>query len=428
MTYAVVVRQIENYSMERQPKQDVPVVEFEQIVQRGCGLDVHEKTVVATIEGEGLDRETRTFDTYTSSLIELCEWLLQNNVTHVAMESTGVYWKPVFNILEDHFKVILVNARHLKSVPGRKTDKNDSRWICKLLLAGLLKASFIPEEKIRQLRDLNRYATKLMGEYSSEKNRLQKILEDANIKLSSLVSDIGGVVATRLLDGLMGGRTDLDILITESYHGKMKATKEELLKSITGRMTDHHRFMLRQIRHHMAYLQSQVEVLKEEMDRLLSENQEDIELLRTIPGVDKVIAVKILAETGAKVEETFGSAKRLAKWVGICPGNNESGGKRLSGRTPHGNKYLKSILVEAAWAATRTKGTYLRAKFDSMVGRKGRKKALLIVGHKILCAVYHILTTRLSYQAYSVEDFEMKRNQKRIAYLHNELKGLGVTV
>jgi transposase len=414
--------------MTKQPKQDVPYVEFEQIVSRGCGLDVHEKTVVATIDGEGLDRETRTFDTFTSSLIELCEWLLENNVTHVAMESTGVYWKPVFNILEDHFKVILVNARHMKAVPGRKTDKNDSRWICKLLLAGLLKASFIPEEKIRQLRDVNRYATKLKGELASEKNRIQKVLEDANVKLSGMVSDITGVVATRLIDGMIAGRKDLEALLEESYHGKMKATKEELLKSITGRMTDHHRFMLRQIKHHMAYLQSQIEVLQEEMDRLLADDVQSIELLRTIPGIDKAIAVKILAETGTKVEETFGSAKRLAKWSGICPGNNESGGKRLSGRTPHGNKYLKSILAEAAWAATRTKGTYLRAKFDSMVGRKGRKKALLIVGHKILCAVYHILTTRLSYQAYSVEEFEIKRNQKRIAFLQNELKGLGVTV
>lgn len=405
-----------------------PVVEFEQVVLRGCGLDVHEKTVVATIDGEGLSRETRTFDTFTSSLISLCDWLRENKVTHVAMESTGVYWKPVFNILEDHFQVILVNARHMKNVPGRKTDKKDSQWICKLLLAGLLKASFIPEEKIRQLRDVNRYCTKMTQQLASEKNRIHKVLEDANIKLSSLVSDITGKVATKLIDGLIAGRTDLKALINESYHGKMKAGKDELLKSITGRMTDHHRFMLKQIKHHMAYLESQIEILQTEMDRLLEDDQESVKLLTSIPGVDKVIAVKILAETGTKVEETFGSAKRLAKWSGICPGNNESGGKKMSGRTTHGNKYLKSILAEAAWAATRSKGTYLRAKYDSMVGRKGSKKALLIVGHKILCAAYHILTTRLSYQAYSVEEFEAKRNQKRIAYLQNELKGFGVAI
>lgn len=411
-----------------QPQVEARVVEFEQIVLRGCGLDVHEKTVVATIDGEGIVRETRTFETFTSSLNDLRDWLRQNEVTHVAMESTGVYWKPVFNILEEHFKVILVNARHMKNVPGRKTDKKDSQWICKLLLAGLLKASFIPEEKIRQLRDVNRYATKLTQQLAAEKNRIQKILEDANIKLSSLVSSITGVVATKLIDGLMEGRTDIEQLIKESYHGKMKASKTELLKSLTGRMTDHHRFMLKQIKHHMAYLESQIEVLEIEMDRLLAEDQESVELLTTIPGVDKAIAVKILGETGTDLETTFGNEKRLAKWSGICPGNNESGGKKMSGRTTHGNKYLKSILTEAAWAATRTKGTYLRAKYDSMVGRKGRKKALLIVGHKILCAVYHILTTRLSYQSFSVEEFEIRRNQKRVVYLQNELKELGVTV
>jgi transposase len=406
----------------------MPVVEFEQVVLRGCGLDVHEKTVVATIDGEGISRETQTFDTYTSSLNELRDWLQKNRVTHVAMESTGVYWKPVFNILEEPFKVILVNARHLKSVPGRKTDKKDSQWICKLLLAGLLKASFIPEEKIRQLRDVNRYCRKMVEQVAAEKNRIQKILEDANIKLSSVVSDISGRVSTKLIQGLMEGRTDIAALVAESYHGKMKASKEELVKAMTGRMTGHHRFMLQQIQDHIAYLETQIARLEIEMDRLLEEDKESVELLTTIPGVDKAIAVNILAETGTNVEETFGSAKRLAKWCGICPGNNESGGKKQSGRTPHGNKYLKSILAEAAWAATRTKGTYLRAKYDSMVGRKGKKKALLIVGHKILCAAYHILTTRLSYQGFSVAEFENRRNQKRISYLQSELKELGVTV
>lgn len=295
------------------------VVEFDQIISRGCGLDVHEKTVVATIDGAGLVKETRTFDTFTSSLKELCEWLREAGITHVAMESTGVYWKPVFNILGDYFKVILVNARHMKNVPGRKTDKIDSEWICKLLLAGLLKASFIPEEKIRQLRDVNRYATKLTGELAAEKNRIQRILEDANIKLSSVVSDITGVVATKLIDGLMAGRTDLERLIEESYHGRLKAGKSDLLKAITGRMTDHHRFMLIQFKSHIAYLEGQLLLLEQRMDELLSDHILEIELLCSIPGIDKAIAVKILAEVGIKVEETFGNAKRLAKWTGICP-------------------------------------------------------------------------------------------------------------
>lgn len=414
--------------MNRGVEQKAPTVQFEQLIKRGCGLDVHEKNVVATIDGEGLVRETKTFGTYTSSLNELRDWLWEHEVSHVAMESMGVYWKPVFNILEEHFHVILVNARHLKNVPGRKTDKKDSQWICKLLLAGLLKASFIPEEKIRQLRDLNRYSTKLTQQLASEKNRKQKILENANIKLGSVISNTSGVVATGIIEGLMAGRTDLEVLIDELYHGKLKVSKSELLLAITGRMTDHHRFMLKQIKHHMAYLESQIAVIQQEVERLLEEDKESIELLKTIPGINTVMAVKMLAEIGTKVEETFGSPKRLAKWAGICPGNNESGGKKMSGRTTHGNKYLKSLLVEAGWAATRTKGTYLRAKYDSMAARKGRKRALLIVGHKILNAAYIVLTARLSYMAYSVEEFEKRRNQKRITHLQNELKGLGVSL
>src|SRR5690606_8826891 len=254
-------------------------VHFEQVVSRGCGLDVHEKNVVATVDGEGLVKATKTFDTYTSSLNELREWLLEHGVTHVAMESTGVYWKPVFNILDDAFKVILVNARHLKNVPGRKTDRNDSEWICRLLLAGLLRASFVPEENIRQLRDLNRYSTKLTRQLAAEKNRIQKVLEDANIKLSSVVSSTSGVVATGIIDGLMAGRTDLEALIEEHYHGRLKVSKAELLKAITGRMTDHHRFMLEQIKHHMAYLESRIAVIRQEVDRLLEDEQQSIGLL-----------------------------------------------------------------------------------------------------------------------------------------------------
>lgn len=406
------------------------VVEFDQIISRGCGLDVHEKTVVATIKGEGIAGETRTFDTFTSSLKTLCGWLKSHDVTHVAMESTGVYWKPVFNILADEFKVILVNARHLKNVPGRKTDKADSQWICKLLLAGLLKASFVPEEKIRQLRDVNRYATKLTQDMASEKNRLQKILEDANIKLSSVVNDVTGVVATKLIAGLMAGRRDLEALIAESYHKNLKASAAQLFEAINGRLTDHHRFMLNQINEHIEYLQGKLCDLEAEMDRLLccEDDQQSVELLKTIPGVNKVAAIKIIAEIGTEPAESFESSKRLAKWAGICPGNNESGGKKMSGRTPHGNKYLRSILTQVAWAATRTNGTYLRAKFDSLVGRMGKKKALLVIGHKILCAAYHLLTTRLPYQSFAVEKFEQQRRDKRIMYLQKELKGLGVMV
>jgi transposase len=314
-------------------EQQKPVVEFDQIVLRGCGLDVHEKTVVATIDGQGIRRETRTFDTFTSSLNELRSWLKQYGITHVAMESTGVYWKPIFNILEDSFEVILVNARHLKNVPGRKTDRIDSQWICKLLLGGLLKASYVPQEKIRQLRDLSRYSTKMVQQLAAEKNRLQKILEDANIKLSSVVSDTSGAVATRLIDGLIAGRTDLDQLIRECHHGKLKASQADLLKALTGRVTDHHRFMLKQIKKHMGWLEVEIGELEAQMDKLLEQDEESIELLTTIPGVDKAAARKIVAETGTDMG-AFGSEKKLASWAGLCPGNNESGGKKKADEPP----------------------------------------------------------------------------------------------
>lgn len=303
------------------------VIEFAQIVERGCGLDVHEKTVVATIDGKGIKRETRTFETFTGSLKELNAWLKEHGVTHVAMESTGVYWKPVFNILEDELEVMLVNARHLKNVPGRKTDKKDSEWICKLLLGGLLKGSFIPPEKIRDLRDLSRYETKLTNEKASEKNRIQKILEDANIKLSSVLSDTSGSVSSKLINGLIEGRKDLKRLIDESYHKRLKASKATLLEAITGKLTDHHRFMLRQIQCHIAELEAHIKEIAKQMDELLKEDEQEIALLQTIPGVGEQTAKKIVSELGTDMSP-FPSEKHLAKWAGMCPGNNESGGKK----------------------------------------------------------------------------------------------------
>lgn len=304
-----------------------PVVTFEQVINRGCGLDVHEKTVVATIDGQGLQRESRTYDTFTDSLIDLRNWLKEQQVTHIAMESTGVYWKPIFNILEADFSILLVNARHLKNVPGRKTDKADSEWICKLLLSGLLKGSFVPQEKLRNLRDLSRYATKLTQQASGEKNRIHKILEDANIKLSSVVSDIDGAVSGRLIAGLIAGRTDLSKLVEQTYHKRLKASKADLIKAITGRLTDHHRFMLGQIQSHLEYLEKQVIAIEHQMDQLLQDHEQEVELLKDIPGVDDKAAKKVLSEIGTDME-VFPSEKHLSKWAGMCPGNNESAGKK----------------------------------------------------------------------------------------------------
>jgi len=402
-------------------------IEFDQVIEKGCGIDVHKETAVVTVRGKGVKTETRTYSTFTSSLKKMKEWLRSIGITHIAMESTGVYWKPVFNILEDAFEILLVNARHLKNVPGRKTDKADSRWISKLLLGGLLRGSFVPPENIRELRDLSRYKTKLTGQIAAEKNRMQRILEDANIKLSSVVSDTSGVVATRLIDGLIEGRKDLDVLINECYHGKLMASKEELKEALTGRLTNHHSFMLKQIKSHIAYLEQQIALIDAEMDNKLKEYNEQLELLQTVPGVGKDGAKGILSEIGVSMD-VFPDEQHISSWAGICPGNNESAGKKKSSRTRHGNKYLKSLLVELAWGATRTKGTYYRAKYESMVGRRGKKRALLAIGHKILVDSYHIIKNKVPYQELGANYLLERKKKNKIDYLKRQLKELGYNV
>jgi transposase len=303
-------------------------VTFEQVIDRGCGIDVHKKVLVATIRGKGIKEETRTYSSFTESIEELRDWLKVNEITHVAMESTGVYWKPVFNILEEDFEILLVNASHLKNIPGDKTDKKDSKRIAKLLLAGLLKGSFIPCKSVRELRDLTRYKRKLVGQIASEKNRIHKFLEDANIKLSSVVSDLSGAVSTRIIDAMIGGQEDVEELV-KLRHGKMKSTVEELSAALKGNLTDHHRFMLELVKKSIWDKESIIKLLDKEIDRLLKENEMvfDAQLLSTIPGVDKDSAASILAEIGNKMEQ-FPSEQHIASWAGLSPGNNESAGKK----------------------------------------------------------------------------------------------------
>lgn len=303
-------------------------VTFEQVIDRGCGIDVHKKVLVATIRGKGIKEETRTYSSFTEAIEELRDWLKVNGITHVAMESTGVYWKPVFNILEEYFEILLVNASHLKNIPGDKTDKKDSKRIAKLLLAGLLKGSFIPCKAVRELRDLTRYKRKLVGQIASEKNRIHKFLEDANIKLSSVVSDLSGAVSTRIIDAMIGGQEDVEELV-KLRHGKMKSTVEELSAALKGNLTDHHRFMLELVKKSIWDKESIIKQLDKEIDRLLKENEMvlDAELLSTIPGVDKDSAASILAEIGNKMEQ-FPSEQHIASWAGLSPGNNESAGKK----------------------------------------------------------------------------------------------------
>lgn len=303
-------------------------IEFEQVIERGCGIDIHKQVLVATIRGTGIKEETRSFDGFTESIEQMRDWLKKNEVTHVAMESTGVYWKPVFNILEEEFEILLVNARHIKNVPGQKTDKKDSRWITKLLLSGLLKGSFIPPKGIRELRDLTRYKRKVIEQISSEKNRIHKLLEDANIKLSSVVSNLNGATATKIIDAMIAGEEDVKELV-KLRHGKMQSSVEELAASLKGNLTKHHRFMLQTVKASIESKQEIISKIDEQIDKQLTscELELDAELLTTIPGVGKEGAAYILAEIGNNMDQ-FPNEQHLASWAGMSPGNNESAGKK----------------------------------------------------------------------------------------------------
>jgi transposase len=397
---------------------------IEQVIERGFGIDVHKEMLIVTIMGKGIKTQTRQFKTFTEDLEACRRWIESQGIKQGAMESTGVYWKPVFNILSESLAIKLVNARHIKNVPGRKTDVKDSEWICKLLLSGLLNGSFVPPELTRETRDIFRYKVKMTQAMASEKNRIQRILEDANIKLSSVVSDMSGVTAIKLIDGIIAGRTDINELVEENYHGKLSASKGDLKKAMTGRLTDHHKYMLLEIKDHIKYLEDKIENLEKKLEEKLAAYQTEIELLDTIPGVDKQAAIGIISEIGTDMS-AFADEQKFASWAGMCPGNNESAGKKKSSRITHGNKTLKALLVQIAWAATRTKGTYLRAKYDSLVGRRGKKRALIAVGHKILCSIYHILKNKEAYKELGSTFLEEKKIKNKLKNINQQLNDLG---
>ena len=313
-------------------------IEFSQIVDKCCGLDVHKKVIVATVDGTGITPQTREFQSTTSSLTELKEWLLELGVTHIAMESTGVYWKPVINILESGgFTMLVVNARHIKYVPGHKTDKKDSAWICKLLRAGLLKGSFIPDRAQRDLRELTRYRRKKVQAVAAEKNRMMKVFEDANLKLSSVFSSITGATCTKVIDAILEGNTDPDYLTSLCTHGKLKSSKEEIHDAVEGCFTMHHDFMLRSIRQSIVHIEEEIAVLESEIDKRCALVEKDIERLCTIPGIDKTGAKELIAEIGVEME-VFPSSAHLASWAGLSPGNNESAGKKKARARTTGTK------------------------------------------------------------------------------------------
>ena len=301
-------------------------ISFVQVVKVGCGIDVHKDLITATIRKSNDKLETREFNAYTSSLKSLRDWCKKEKVTHVAMESTGVYWKPVFNVLETDLEVILVNARHVKNVPGHKTDKKDSRWLSKLLLSGLLKGSFIPPVEIRELRDLVRYKRKVVAQASSEKNRIIKILEDANIKLSSVLTNVNGVVGAKIINSIIAGKTDIDELM-KFYHGKIKVSRKEFRLALEGRITKHHRFMLQLHKDSIADKERLIERIESEIDEATKAYQVEVDFLQTIDGVGKASAISIISEIGVDMTR-FPDETHLSSWAGSSPGNNETGGKK----------------------------------------------------------------------------------------------------
>jgi transposase len=365
-----------------------------------AGLDVHKKTVVACIRRLGPEgqpeEQVRTFGTMTGDLLELADWLATHGVTTIAIESTGVYWKPVYYILEDLFPVMLVNAQHIKQVPGRKTDVKDCQWIAELLQYGLLHPSFVPPTEIRELRDLTRQRAQLVSERTAVSNRIQKVLEDANIKLSSVASDVLGVSGRAMIAALIGGESDPEQL-AELARRRLRGKIPQLQRALQGRVSDHHRFLLRMLMDDVRHLDQQIEQFNDRMDAVMTPFSQAVDRLMTIPGVNRRAAEVIVAEIGTDMSR-FPTAGHLSSWAGMCSGNHESAGKRRSGRTTKGDRWLRQTLVQVAWAASHTKQTFLAATYHRWVKRMGKKRALVALGHKILVLIYELLKDRTTYQ------------------------------
>jgi transposase len=404
-----------------------------QVVYERCaGLDVHKKTVVACRivpnDTTGWIREIRTFKTMTPDLLALADWLREAKVTHVAMESTGVYWKPIFNVLEAEFEVLLVNARHIKFVPGRKTDVKDAQWIAELLQHGLLKASFIPEIEQRDLREVVRYRSHLINERTREVNRVHKVLEDANIKLSSVASDIMGVSGREMLSAIIAGKDDPEAL-AQLAKARMRNKIAELEKALTGRIRDSHRLLLTMHLEHIDDLNAKLERLEQEIDKLMIpfDQEELVERLSTIPGVSKKTAEVIIAELGIDMNR-FHSAGHAASWAGLVPGKNESAGRNRSSRTNKANRYLKSGLVQAAHAVGRSKKNYLSAQFGRLASRRGKKRAAVAVAHSILVIAYHIIKNGTEYVDLGGNYFDKRKQDSVQKQLIRRLEKLGLKV
>jgi transposase len=392
-----------------------------------AGIDVHKKEVVVgvrcrTAKGR-MHKEVRRFATMTEDLLALADWLGELGVRHVAMESTGVYWKPVFNLLEGHVRIILVNAEHVKKVPGRKTDVKDCEWLAELLQHGLLRASFVPPPPIRELRDLTRQRTQLLAEKARASNRVQKVLEEANVKLASVATDVLGESGRDMLEALIRGESDPGVL-AQLARKRLRSKIPALRRALHGRVTEHHRFLLRVHMDHVRQVDELVARLNARIEEMLAPFREEVERLKTIPGVSDRVAQTVVAELGVAMEQ-FADAHHLASWAGMCSGNNESAGKRRSGRTSKGNRWLRTMLVQAAWAASHTKSTYLAAQYRRLAKRRGRKKALIAVGHTLLVMIYHVLKKRETYRELGAGYFDRLDPHRLTRSLVRRLESLG---
>jgi transposase len=398
-----------------------------------CGLDVHKDTVVAclvTLDDDGRARkELRTYATMTADLLALADWLRAAGCARVAMESTGVYWKPVYNLLEEDFAVMVVNAQHIKAVPGRKTDLKDAEWIADLLQHGLLRASFIPDRPQRELRDLTRTRTTFIDERTAAVNRLHKVLQDANIKLAGVATDVMGVSGRAILAALLEGTTDAALLAALAK-GKLRTKREALERALQGRVTAHHRLLLTTHLAHIDFLDEEIARLSAEIAVRLQPVKDDLERLDTIPGVDRQTAEVIVAEIGLDMGR-FPSPAHLASWAGMCPGNHESAGKRRGGKTRRGSRWLRRALVGAAHGAARTKSagrTGLAQRYRGLVVRRGKQKAAVAVGHHILLIVYHVLQRREEYQEVAPAALDERRRAQARQRAVSQLRHLGFEV
>ena len=400
------------------------------VSERCAGLDVHKKTVVACVRVPGLDRRrrkvTRTFSTTMAGLQALRDWLADQGVTRAAMESTGVYWRPIYAVLEPCFELLLVNARHIKHLPGRKTDVKDCEWLAQLLEHGLLRGSFIPPAPIRDLRDLTRRRKALSRDRGKEITRVAKTLELANVKLGSVVSDIMGVTGRAILKAMIEGEADPKILAGLA-RGSLCRKRKELAEVVPGLMRDHHRFLLREQLETIDHLSERIRKLDARIEAVTRPFAPAIELLESMPGVARLAAEAILAETGEDMSR-FPTAGHFASWARVCPGNHESAGKRRSASTGNGNAWLRAALSQAAWAAARTKGSYYRALYHRHKARGGPKKAIVAVQHAMMVAIWHMFSRGTMHEDLGPNHFQGHDKKRRLRYLVGQLRRLGVDV